>query len=635
MMLPPRSRTPGAAPLPPLPPHAGLWASVVLINYNCRAFIRRCLESLLASDYPWFEVILVDNGSTDDSLSLIADLAGRLTIIRNPRNDLSSGGLNHGIRQARGEVIVLLDLDTEVRPDWLRKLLDPLALDPRIAVTGCKLLYPDGETIQHAGGAWERNAMCRHFGIGEKDRGQWDQPRDVDYVTGAAFAIRRSFFEQVGGLIDELFPFYYEETDICWHARRLGYRVAYVPDAVAIHHESASMVRDSPRYLFNYHRSRCRFILKNYPWKTILGRMLLEEARWLAGVVLAHGYWRIMPKCYLAALAALPAVLRRRLARRALLKRLERPQMRGCVMCDALFLRPNGDMPCWCDGGKYHALFSVTEGLLQQAGFDVANHEALRGIRTSFQAGRTPFGDSCGKCAMSRALSGSEAASRRTELKLVHVEPSARCPLQCLDCEKLSATPHLLPLPLFRAFLANLRRSGVRRIGHLLFEGFGEPLLNPDLPEMIRAAKQAYPETVVILSTSGNLPFSERLAEAPVDHLKVSIDGVAPEAYARYRRGGSFAKAWEFLQAAARNRERRGTPRHIEWKYILFEWNDSDEEIRAAARMAEGLGVQLSFDLSCNPANRTRRLDAGALELKLRDLAPGATNIRAELAAKK
>lgn len=616
-----------------LPPHEGLWASVVLINHNGRDFILPCLRALLASDYPWFDIILVDNASTDDSLELIQPYADRLTLIRNPRNGLFSGGLNHGIRAARGEVIVLLDLDTEVRSDWLRKLLVPLSLDHTIAITGSKLLYPDGETIQQAGGLWERNAMSRYFGMGEPDQGQWNEQRDVEYVT-SAIAIRKRLFDLLGGGLDEFFPSYYAKADLCWHARRLGYRVVYVPDAVAFHHESATMVRDSPWYLFNFHRSRCRFILKNYSWKSIFTRTIFDEARWLARVAFTHAYWRIMPQCYFSALAALPGILKRRLSRRRLLRKLDRPRMLGCVMCDALFLRPNGDAPCWCDGGKYHLLFNAGEARLQEDDFDAANHEALRGIRESFQAGRLPFPEYCGKCAMSRSLTSSDAAGQRSELKLVHVEPSSRCMLKCLDCETLDVTPHLLPLSHFLAFIENLKRNGVRRIGHFIFEGFGEPLLNPGLPEMISAVKQAYPETVVILSTNGNLPFSGRLSEAPIDHLKVSIDGIAQEPYARYRRGGSFAKAWDFLDAAARNRELRGTPRHIEWKYILFDWNDSDEEIRTAARMAQELGVEISFDLSCNPADRTRRFDVDALNARIRELAPGARNIRAELAAK-
>ena len=267
--------------LPPLPPHNGLWASVVLINYNGRDYIEKCIGSLLQSDYPYYDVILVDNGSTDDSMDLIASFRDRLTIIRNPRNDLSSKGLNHGIKLARGEVIVLLDLDTELRTDWLRKLVEPLAEDPTTGITGSKLYYADGITIQHAGGTWDHNVMCRHYGLGEKDNGQWDQARDVDYVTGATIAIRREFFDQVGGQLDEMFPFYYEDTDVCWQAHRLGYRVVYVPDSVAIHHESATMIRDSFIYLFNYHRSRYRFLLKNHPWKSLVTKMVLEEIRWL------------------------------------------------------------------------------------------------------------------------------------------------------------------------------------------------------------------------------------------------------------------------------------------------------------------------------------------------------------------
>lgn len=291
--------------------------SIVIINFNGRVHIERCLSSVLASNYPCFEVIFVDNASTDDSLELLQPFLSNVTLVRNPANFLSSKGLNQGIRHSRGEIVVLLDLDTEVQRDWLSQLILPLLENPLVAITGSKLLFGDGKTIQHAGGTIRRNGCTAHFGHGEQDQGQWDQTRQTPYVTGAALAIRQSVLKELGGGLDELFPFYFEEVDLCWHARRLGYQVVYVAESVAIHHESTSWGGSrSERYYFHYHRGRWRFILKNMPWREIATNVIPEELRWLWKYAHADHQWRVLPRAYFWAFVTIPQIIQRRMGRR-------------------------------------------------------------------------------------------------------------------------------------------------------------------------------------------------------------------------------------------------------------------------------------------------------------------------------
>ena len=153
--------------------------------------------------------------------------------------------------------------------------------DPDVAIAGCKLWYPDGETLQHGGGyITHPQAMPGHYGIGEADAGQHDAARYVDYVIGAAVAVRRTALEQIG-LFDEGFFLYYEDADLCARARAAGYRVVYEPRATAVHVESAVAVRGSFSYYQRFHTGRWRYLLKHFSADALLNETVPAEAAWL------------------------------------------------------------------------------------------------------------------------------------------------------------------------------------------------------------------------------------------------------------------------------------------------------------------------------------------------------------------
>jgi GT2 family glycosyltransferase len=257
-----------------------------------------------------FEVIVVDNGSTDGSPDFVAKNFPQVQLIRNARNLGFAIGVNIGIKAAIGDVIVLLNQDTVVQEGWLKALVEALWADGKVGIAGCKLLYPDGKTIQHAGGTVEYpSGLALHYGYREKDEGQWDEPRDVDYVTGAAMAIRRDVLERVG-LFDEGFsPAYFEDIDICYRAREKGFLVRYVPHSILIHHESSSI--GDKLLSFYYQRSRIRFILKHYTPQQILDDFLASEE---AGkeVALQRGQGRALRRAYLEGILIAPRILMER-----------------------------------------------------------------------------------------------------------------------------------------------------------------------------------------------------------------------------------------------------------------------------------------------------------------------------------
>jgi GT2 family glycosyltransferase len=259
-------------------------ASVIVPVWNGREYLLECLDALLAQDYPDFEVIAVDNGSTDGSAYLIAERYPEVQVIRNEQNLGFAGGCNVGLRAAMGDVLVLLNQDTAVRTNWLYELVRTLQSDPDIGIVGAKALYPNG-VVQHAGGYVNLRGEGKHLGRGQEDLGQFDEMRDVDYVTGASLGITREAYETIGELDDGFSPAYYEDVDWCYRGRANGFRVVYTPRAVLVHKE-ASVVIDEATHegMYLFHRGRLRFVLKHWNRDRLLEEFVPAEQAWLGGL---------------------------------------------------------------------------------------------------------------------------------------------------------------------------------------------------------------------------------------------------------------------------------------------------------------------------------------------------------------
>lgn len=257
--------------------------SVVVLSLNGEDYISGCLETLSENDYPNFEIIVVNNGSTDSTPKIVAEGFPHVRLINLPENKGFAGGMNEGLKAARGGILVPLNDDTICTPTLISDLVEPVTGETSIGIVGCKILYPDRKTIQHAGAMIGPMGSTLHFGYQEVDEGQHDEPRDCDYVTGCVMAVRRELFEQIGLFDDRFFPTYYEETEFAVRARKSGYRVLYNPKAVLYHLESMTEIAGSQQFLFRYHRSRWRFVLKNFSTRQVL-RALKHEIRYIRGV---------------------------------------------------------------------------------------------------------------------------------------------------------------------------------------------------------------------------------------------------------------------------------------------------------------------------------------------------------------
>jgi GT2 family glycosyltransferase len=242
--------------------------SIIIPAWNGAAFIAPCLRSLRECTALPFEVIVVDNGSQDDTVALVRTFADA-RLITNPHNTGFAHAVNQGLHAATGEVFILMNQDIVAHPGWLEPIHSRLQQQPDAGVIGCKLLYPDGQ-VQHAGGyLLEPSCEGVHFAD--------DNPANVlDFVTGAAFAIRRACWQAVGDFDEAFYPAYFEDVDYCLRARALGWQVIYEPQSVLTHHESQSRGSDFA-LVVNYHAQRLRLVLKHNPIDWILNTFLTNE----------------------------------------------------------------------------------------------------------------------------------------------------------------------------------------------------------------------------------------------------------------------------------------------------------------------------------------------------------------------
>ncbi len=255
--------------------------SIIVLNWNGRSYLQACLSALLEQTIHPERIILVDNGSTDDSVALVQQHFPTVELLENEINLGYAGGNNSALRRVRSDVSILVNPDIVVKDGWLEQILLPFEQDAAVGVAGCKLLFPGGQQLQHAGGVITHpRAMPGHRGMYTQDDGQMDTPADVDFVTGAAVAVRREMME-AAGLLDEGFFMYFEDADWCTRALREGYRVLYVPQATAVHDESAIAGRGSPSYLRYFHTGRWRYLLKHFDADEIVEESLPAEAAWL------------------------------------------------------------------------------------------------------------------------------------------------------------------------------------------------------------------------------------------------------------------------------------------------------------------------------------------------------------------
>lgn len=278
----------------------------IVLNWNARPYLEACLHSILKQQGATFQVWVVDNHSSDDSVAWVQEHLPQVRIIPLARNLGFAGGNNVALRQLDTPFAVLLNPDVVLEPDCLSHLLQPLLKDPNVGVVGAKLFYPDGR-LQHVGGLIHfPSGLAGHVGHLEEDTGEYETVTEATYVIAAAAALRREVLEQVG-FLDEGYFLYYEDADWCERIRRGGWRVVVAPQARLIHHESVLTGKNSFTYYHNFHRGRWRYLLKHFPVPTLIHETLPAEASWLQGRSISEQH--AAAYAYVYTLSTLPHVL--------------------------------------------------------------------------------------------------------------------------------------------------------------------------------------------------------------------------------------------------------------------------------------------------------------------------------------
>lgn len=239
--------------------------AVIILNWNGKKDTLECLASLKKVDYPNFFTVVVDNGSTDSSVSDLRTEHPEITLLETGKNLGFAEGNNVGIRYALekgADFLFLLNNDTVVDPHILMALVDRSAEQPSVGIFGCSVyLYEKKNQFDHLGGLW--NPKKGHFDLICNRSYEEGQPApSVDYVCGCAFFVRKEVFETVG-LLESRFFLIWEEADFCFRAKRAGFEIGVARQAKLWHKVSASFVGGKPHTTYFWWRGRLFWIERN------------------------------------------------------------------------------------------------------------------------------------------------------------------------------------------------------------------------------------------------------------------------------------------------------------------------------------------------------------------------------------
>lgn len=243
-----------------------LRASIIIVSYNAKEKLFRCLPSVLRSMPSDCEIIVVDNASSEGNADAIEMNFPEVSLIRSKTNLGFAAGCNLGVRQARGSYLVFLNPDTLVDDNWLQALLKPLETDEGVGLVTAKILLLDqSDRINTCGCNIHITGLtlCRGMGL---PRQFYTEPDEVGAISGAAFAMRYELFEMLEGFDEEMF-LYMEDTDLSLRARLVGRPTLYVPNSIVFHDYE---LRITPLKVFWQERNRYLMLLKSFKWLTLV-----------------------------------------------------------------------------------------------------------------------------------------------------------------------------------------------------------------------------------------------------------------------------------------------------------------------------------------------------------------------------
>ena len=274
--------------------------AVAILNWNGKKWLEQFLSNVIEHSAAVADVVLIDNGSTDDSIAFCENKFPEVKIISLDRNYGFAGGYNEGLKQLHYTYFVLLNSDIEVTPNWLQSPIEWLDRDPLLAACQPKILsYHQKDEFEYAGACGgymdsDGYAFCkgRIFFSNEKDQGQYRGQHEVFWATGAALIIKSAAWREVWGLDADFFA-HMEEIDLCWRLKNRGYKIGADLESTVYHVGGGTLDRLNPTKTFLNFRNNLILLTKNYTTSNlfikILKRMCLDG---IAGVrFLSEGKW--------------------------------------------------------------------------------------------------------------------------------------------------------------------------------------------------------------------------------------------------------------------------------------------------------------------------------------------------------
>jgi GT2 family glycosyltransferase len=287
--------------------------SIIVVNWNGERFLKDCLGALFSQSYGNREIILVDNGSSDNSVCFTRENFSEVKIVALTENKGFTGGNAVGLEIAQGAYIALVNNDARVDQTWLESLLQAMLQDRSIGICAPKLIFENAQIVNSAGDGLTTAAVGFNRGLGGSPL-DFNLPEMVFGACGAAVLYRRRMLDEIGFLDDDFF-LYDEDTDLNFRAQLAGWKCAYVPAAIAYHVANATSRRLSDLHVY-YHSRNLEFVwMKNMP----LGLMLrfahhkvIQEFGSFFYLCVRHGKWKPFFRAKRDALRMLPSMLAKR-----------------------------------------------------------------------------------------------------------------------------------------------------------------------------------------------------------------------------------------------------------------------------------------------------------------------------------
>lgn len=240
--------------------------SIIIPNWNGEDYIIDCLDSLSNQSFKDFEVIVVDNGSTDNSLKLMEEKYPKVKIKKLSYNTGFAVAVNKGIKMSKAKYVVLINNDTYAEKNWLKELVETMEKTD-YGFAASKMLFYDNRThVNTAGDELTKYGWAKQIGFGMKDGTRFSKDKEIFSASGGSVIIRKSLFDQVG-YFDEKFFAYLEDVDWCFRAQLMGYKGLFVHTSKIYHHVSATTKKLSTFGEYLTVRNTLAMIYKDFPGK--------------------------------------------------------------------------------------------------------------------------------------------------------------------------------------------------------------------------------------------------------------------------------------------------------------------------------------------------------------------------------